>query len=437
MTTILAAVLDEATVQTLDASLSEGQVDYVPTFGAGPNRCRPGFEITLLEDIGASGSAGTTPAVSPLSASGGSTIGIRADTCDDEEIGSRQPVPKDPIPEDPALAQVLNATVLMDSDGVGNPPKDEGPRSQQPVLSFVSTNPQSAASFDVLCGAVEVVSELQEKGPAAQPVRTLNVSVGRDPANTIVLKDRRISHRHFTLHVRASAEGAVALEVHDQSSNGTFVNGQKVGKGRRLGLHLGDRIVALPAEQVGHDEEIGFQLLHDTKGAACGPSAEAQLSIGDDGPVKEGKEKPAVPKELENDLQCGVCTDIFHRCVTLVPCGHNFCTSCFLTWRQQSSACPGCRAYVRQVVRNQDMDRMVETFLLGHPELARDPAELQEMLAVEQKPENDAMLRWLIKGPRIPLKNPDGDRLNVATPQRQRRQARRSGSSSSSVCVVS
>lgn len=436
MTTILAAMLDEATIQTIDASL---HVD-TPTF-CGAQRCRPGFEVTLLEDISIPGS--------PRSVNSMMTTDTR---CDDDTVDTRseeatpwQLVTTDTLLEEASPSQVLDATeaapsqvpdatVLFDTEAVRAEPMENGPRSQKPVLSFVSTNPRTAVSFDVLCGATVVVQEV----PYGYPVRTLNVSCGRDPANTIVLRDRRISQTHFTVQVRASADGSVALEVRDQSSNGTFVNGKRVGKGHRTRIMVGDRVVALPAEEVGRDEEIGFQVLHDTKGAACASLAIAHLAIDEDGDAKISEWKVGVPKELENDLQCGVCTDIFHRCLTLVPCGHNFCASCFLSWRQQSSACPGCRAYVRQVVRNQDMDRMVETFVQGHPDLERAPAELQEMLAVEQKPENDAMLRWLIKGPRNPMKHPDGDRLNIATPQRQRRQqSRRAGSSSSSVCVVS
>lgn len=434
MTTILAAMLDEATIQTIDASFSEGQVAYTPTFcnGPRPQRCRPGFEVTLLEDISASESAETTPAVSPLS------TGVRDDVCDDGAATPDQPEASEARVEEPPISQVPDVTVLFDTEAIGAPPTDEAQESQKPVLSFVSTNPKSAASFDVLCGALEVLSDLPGGSASAQSVRTLNVSCGRDTANTIVLKDRRISQRHFTLHVRASADGAVALEIHDQSSNGTFVNGRRIGKGCRSPILVGDRVVALPAEEVGRDEEIGFQLLHDTKGASCGLAATLPMAGDQACDAHDGEVEPGVPKELENDLQCGVCTDIFHRCLTLVPCGHNFCASCFLSWRQQSSACPGCRAYVRQVVRNQDMDRMVDAFVQGHPELARDPTELQQMLDVEQKPENDAMLRWLIKGPRVPVKQQDADRLNIATPQRQRRQhARRTGSSSSSVCVIS
>jgi len=374
--------------------------------------------------------------VSPLSGDGGPT-GYLTDSDGEEHAACLPVADEDSVLVGASIAQLPDVTVLFDEESAGAAQAVQAPRLQEPVLSFVSVNPHTASSFDVLRGSLTVLPELPNAtSGSSSAVRTLRVSCGRDPANTVVFRDSRISQRHFTLRVRAAADGCVALDIHDQSSNGTFVNGRRVGKGRRQPIVVGDRIVALPAEQAGREEEIGFQLLHDTKGAACSSSTQSASALNEgDEAEEEILQKPGVPKELEKDLQCGVCADVFYRCLTLVPCGHNFCTACFLRWRHQSSGCPGCRGFVRQAVRNQDMDRMVETFVRGHPALARAPAELQPMLVLERTPENDAMLRWLIKGPRIPVRHPDGVPINVATPQRARQQPQRAASSS--VCVVS
>lgn len=426
-----AAMFEEVSVQTVDASVSDAHILYTPVSHAGHQSCRPGFVDSAPDDAG-------TPVVTPLSADAGPT-GYFTDSDDEDNAAIANLSSTEEETPGGAIAQLLDVTVLFEDDkGIGAHAQPEAPQLQEPVLSFVSVNPQTAASFDVLRGSLKVLPEfpscgLARSGSGSSAVRTLRISCGRDPANTVVLRDSRISQRHFTIRVRCAADGVVALDIHDQSSNGTFVNGRRVGRGRRQPIVVGDRIVALPAEQAGLHDEVGYQLLHDTKGAACFSLAMEAPLAGDEGEdAKDGMQKPGVPKELEKDLKCGVCTDLFYRCLTLVPCGHNFCAACLLRWRHQSSRCPGCRAYVRQAVRNRDMDKMVQTFVQGFPALARTPGELQQMLALERIPENEAMLHRLVKGPR--MRHPEGV-AHVATPQHARQQPQTVVSTS--VCVVS
>merc|ERR1719223_344701 len=139
----------------------------------------------------------------------------------------------------------------------------------QPVLSLVSLNTRTAASVDILRGTLSVLPELPD---SSSGVRTVRISCGRGPGNTIVLKDSRVSQHHFTVRVRAAAGGRVVLDLLDQSTNGTWVDGRRVGRGRRVTLSVGVRIVALPAMVVGRDGEVGYVLLQDTKGAHCNPA---------------------------------------------------------------------------------------------------------------------------------------------------------------------
>mmetsp|Transcript_106415 Transcript_106415/g.185106 ORF Transcript_106415/g.185106 Transcript_106415/m.185106 type:complete len:413 (+) Transcript_106415:109-1347(+) len=364
-----------------------------------------------------------------------------------------------------------DATLLMEDDANGYPCSGlgEAPGCQeQPVLSLVSLNPRTAATVDILRGQLTVLPELPDQSVA---VRTVRISCGRDAANTIVLKDGRISLRHFTVRVRAAAGGRVVLDLLDQSSNGTWVDGRKVGRGRRVPLVVGDRIVALPASLVGREGEVGYVLLYDTKGAWCSAGA----SSSESGETASGSQEDAskaqdsacgsseqpvaaappkgLPRDLEQDLRCGVCTDLLHRCLTIVPCGHNFCAACLVRWRRCSAQCPGCRELVRQAVRNLDVDRCVETFIKEHPEAARSAAELMEQDAWMSDPDSAGVLRWLLRdkeptyGQMLATSNP----YAVATPQRHRtrparapervvqpeQEQRQSSSGHSSVCVIS
>jgi len=165
--------------------------------------------------------------------------------------------------EDAAAAEASGASAAQSS----NAPVD------QPVLSLVSLNTRTAATVDILRGMLTVLPELPD---ASAAVRTVRISCGRDPGNTIVLKDHRVSLHHFTVRVRAAPGGRVVLDLLDQSSNGTWVDGKRVGRGRRVTLAVGDRIVALPAALVGRDGEVGYVLLHDTKGAGCNVSAQGE-----------------------------------------------------------------------------------------------------------------------------------------------------------------
>lgn len=266
---------------------------------------------------------------------------------------------------------------------------------EQPVLSLVSLNTRTAATVDILRGMLTVLPELPD---ASAAVRTVRISCGRDPGNTIVLKDHRVSLHHFTVRVRAAPGGRVVLDLLDQSSNGTWVDGKRVGRGRRVTLAVGDRIVALPAALVGRDGEVGYVLLHDTKGAGCNVAAhgETPAAVAD---LKSGPQ--GLPKALEQDLRCGICTDVLHRCLTLVPCGHNFCAVCLVKWRRRSTLCPGCRGPVRQAVQNLDVDRVCDTFVKAHPEAARSPEEIAALDRAACEPESAAHLRWLLRDPAL------------------------------------
>lgn len=60
----------------------------------------------------------------------------------------------------------------------------------------------------------------------------------------VEVADTRVSRLHCCIHLRASTEaGAVGQAVlEDHSSNGTYVNDERVQQGQAVGLQSGDRI---------------------------------------------------------------------------------------------------------------------------------------------------------------------------------------------------
>merc|ERR1712176_301733 len=104
-------------------------------------------------------------------------------------------------------------------------------------------------------------------------------------------------------------------------------------------------------------------------------------------PQANSTREQSLPFALERDLRCGICTDVLHRCLTLVPCGHNFCAACLAKWRRRSSLCPECRASVRQAVQNVDVDNLASAFLRAHPEAARSFDELATLDRAVCEPE--------------------------------------------------
>lgn len=323
-----------------------------------------------------------------------------------------------------APANLTDTTMLFEDAAAAfsAPPADPGPK-EQPVLSLVSLNSKTAATVDILRGTLSVLPKLPDPSAAA---RTVRISCGRDAANSIVLKDARVSLHHFTLRVTAAAGGRVVLDLLDQSSNGTWVDGRRVGRGRRVTLAVGDRIIALPAALVGRAGEVGYVLLHDTKGARCAAASpfreRPELPLPLASPPISPRGLKGLPRALEQDLRCGICTDVLHRCLTLVPCGHNFCATCLAKWRRRSTLCPGCREPVRQAVQNWDVDRVAETFLRAHPKAARSAEELAALDRAAWEPESAAHLRWLLRDPSQYDCPPPESRLrphNLATPQRQ------------------
>jgi len=200
-----------------------------------------------------------------------------------------------------------------------------------------------------------------------------------------------VSARHFLIQVRRTRDsvegrGVYGLRLLDLSSNGTWVNDKLVGKDRAQPIRQGDRIFVLPAVRVGQFESLGFVLL-------TAPELQAPP------PPAMGRERHLARVLSSSVNQCRLCGEApCHRCVTAVPCGHNFDLGCLIAHRWESDTCPVCGEVIRQAVRNRVVDDVTSSFLVSKPDASRSDEALALLEVAEKNPKSAAILEQLMSG---------------------------------------
>lgn len=231
-------------------------------------------------------------------------------------------------------------------------------------------------------------------------------------------KENKIS----TQHCRIFQQGTEFF-VEDTSTNGTFINGVKIGKGN-------------PPAKLKHGDYLSLVIdVHDHKLVNLYPCWIVQVlqentptfsstlefidedskkrsidDVTDDPSAKKQKiEVDAIQEDtnsesIEDNLVCSICSELYYKCVTCIPCLHNFCAPCLSEWKKQSDKCPQCRGTVASFGKNHTVENLVTIYLKQHPEKARSPDELEEL---EKKNSiTDESLRLGASGP-APLLNVD------------------------------
>ncbi|KAI0088050.1 kinase-like domain-containing protein [Irpex rosettiformis] len=99
--------------------------------------------------------------------------------------------------------------------------------------------------------------------------------IGRNPGpsfgNDLIFPGMKISNQHATISWDGQDKRTAAVMVLDMSSNGTFINGEKIGKGRFGVLREGNEIAfGTPQPQPGSTEDYRFIYRH----LAAGPPTE-------------------------------------------------------------------------------------------------------------------------------------------------------------------
>ena len=107
----------------------------------------------------------------------------------------------------------------------------------------------------------------------------------------------------------------------DLSTNGTFISSNKIGKNNEVQLKNGDEIYLLSRTKVPESEVMGFVFFM--------LASEKRQPPADDANEKFQSQKMM---ELTEEMSCPICDDLVYQAVTLMPCLHNFCGSCFSDW---------------------------------------------------------------------------------------------------------
>ncbi len=144
-----------------------------------------------------------------------------------------------------------------------------------PTASVTATDEVSQGTYLEEAAALLVPSE----GPSPQiTIPQGTITIGRKPGNTIILPDAYISGRHAD--IVTDANGTYLIDV--GSSNGTFVNGQKLAPQERQLLLEGDSVKLGQTEYTFRfvEPEDQTEEISETGIASEGRSAESQTDPG-------------------------------------------------------------------------------------------------------------------------------------------------------------
>lgn len=239
--------------------------------------------------------------------------------------------------------------------------------------------------------------EFEDSDTETVSVTAQTFSIGRLKKNDLTLEDPRVSSRHCQLILNEKAGAMGSLVLMDSSTNGTFVDGKKVGKGNSKTLTDGDKV-----EIVVGEPKFTFTF-RDTR-AQQEPDAEEEeegeedqsKTLAIDGADEEGDTQPeAKPAaavdgkgddDIEAEIKCAICLGICHKIVTLIPCMHNFCSSCYSQTLDTplGKNCAQCRVPTTEVRRNHTLHNIIEKFLKDNPSRKRSAEELAEMDAKDK-----------------------------------------------------
>ncbi|KAG8953426.1 hypothetical protein FRC04_002268 [Tulasnella sp. 424] len=106
-------------------------------------------------------------------------------------------------------------------------------------------------------------------------------SVGRSPDANIPISHPKISSRHCELRLVYNANNTTTVTVVDFSTNGTYVNGVRLGRGRHSMLNHGDELSLGVPVGLTNDEDFRFIFRSRITAIERGGGIHAQYSFGD------------------------------------------------------------------------------------------------------------------------------------------------------------
>jgi len=222
--------------------------------------------------------------------------------------------------------------------------------------------------------------------------------LGRLHSNEISIEDLRISGIHCT--IQRDPSGQVTLI--DNSSNGTYIGDTKIGKGISKPLVSGKTFYLLHKSKVPKPEDVlGYTfVLNDTE---VNPLKRERLEGKKEEELMASLSKSVKPaaqpssQAPDENIVCKLCRGCIYKCVTTVPCLHNFCSGCYSEWMERCVECPECQKEVEEIKVNAFVDNMCKNFLEKNPGHKRTLQQYKELdlknkihhnrLILKQKPE--------------------------------------------------
>jgi E3 ubiquitin-protein ligase CHFR len=96
----------------------------------------------------------------------------------------------------------------------------------------------------------------------------------------------------------------------------------------------------------------------------------------------ENTQESSQEDPMEENLRCAICSDIFYKCISVIPCLHNFCAPCYSGWMKSQNlneTCPQCRQPVTEVRKNHGIQNFVDTYLKLNPKKQKTKEEIEEL----------------------------------------------------------
>mgnify|MGYP006146658621 CR=1 FL=1 len=82
---------------------------------------------------------------------------------------------------------------------------------------------------------------------------------------------------------------------------------------------------------------------------------------------------------LVKNIECCICLCPFFQAVTLHPCNHTLCKTCYIKITLTKSECPQCKRHVIYCGDNHNIQNIVREVIQLHPELSRSQQEMERL----------------------------------------------------------
>lgn len=237
------------------------------------------------------------------------------------------------------------------------PMTDSVPRASTEVETAVTEDINDL--FDLAAPPVEkpVVARLVPHHSSSASASILNleaINIHTDDTVLVIGRSRelpspqriegveKISGKHCSLSL-----DPITLKVFicDTSTNGTFINQQRLTKGEKVELNGGDCITLAKGGSDGGSLNAVEYFFQRVKSVVVTTVA-----------------------DMITSLTCSVCQSLYHRPCSVLPCLHVFCAHCISQWVDGGhDTCVECREQIQSIRPSHKIKSCVEQLMLSNP----------------------------------------------------------------------